>query len=364
MVEQGFARYITLYSEKFRNRLVDFKGKKEINIVINKNDTQVDNSKSIWEIAIPQFSEQIEKITGKEYISHLRSDFTTTSSNSKLVSEVILMESVKSFFDYRMMFLGCGISSVTVEGDVSDWENIMKKLDYIETFDLQWWTKELRPIVQKIIDTKRGKVDKSFWSNIVQLQQREIYAPHETIDGWIIKFYPFNDKGERRNLDPIRDAKSIAAEFVKVPFILEYKELNRQFTMEILAGLFGMQQDSRNFSLKPAFGWAIVHQNKSISEVLPKQNSYDIVSFKNIKVIPETFFSLNKVNRLELSFLGKVDIPDRLSDVAIKYLDINGELDKVGIERLKTLLPNTQRIQVNGVVIQDKVTISTVDFMF
>lgn len=348
LIEQGFARHITLHADKFRDRLVDFQGKREITIVASKDDIQLGNPNSKWETVLPQFTEQIEKFTGMAYANNLRADFSTTNTDSRIASEIILMESVKSFFDYRMMVMGCGISAVTLEGSIADWESILKKLDYIETFDLFWWTDELRPIVQQIVQTKKGNLDKGFWSDMLQLRSKQAYAPHETIDGWIVKFYPFNDKGEQRGLEPIGNIGTIAAEYVKVPFVLEDKEKDKQYTMEIWAGLFGMEQDQKSFGLKPAIGWSVVHRSGVVSNDLPQKESYDIVSLKNIKELPESIYSIKSIMSLELGFIGKINVADKIKSINIKRLTVKGDIDADGIKRLKELMPKA------WVIVNDK----------
>ncbi len=341
LIEQGFARHIAVHAEKFRNKLVGFQGKRELTVVVDSTQIKIGHSDSQWDLVFPQFVDQIERYTGTDYVKNLRSDFSTTDADSKIASEIVLMESVKVFFDYRVMMIGCGISSVTIEGTVADWEKILKKIEYIDTYDLAWWTTELKPIIQEIIHTKKGQVNKEFWRNMVQLRDKAIYVPHETIDGWITKFYPFNDKGEQRELLPIVNVKGIAAEYVKVPFILEDRTTQKEYAMEFWAGMFGMEQDKRNYRLKPAIGWAIVHSSRSLDVHTPPDNSYDDVSLKNIKQIPDAFFALRQIGHLTLGFLGKVNIPNRIKGIKIRHLEVTGEISQKDIARLKELLPNT-----------------------
>ena len=98
---------------------------------MNKNDIAIGKPNSAWETIFPQFVQQIEKFTGKDYANQLRADFSTSTADSKIISEIILMESVKSYFDYRVMFIGCGISKVILEGELADWDNILQKINYI-----------------------------------------------------------------------------------------------------------------------------------------------------------------------------------------------------------------------------------------
>lgn len=344
LIEQGFARHITLNSAKFRHRLVNFKGKKEITIVVNKNHIAIGKPNSAWETIFPQFVQQIEKFTGKDYVNQLRADFSTSTADSKIISEIILMESVKSYFDYRVMFIGCGISKVILEGELADWDNILQKINYIESFDLSWWAKELRPIIQEIIATKKGNENKEFWNNMIQLSGKAAYVPHETIDGWITKFYPFTEKGQRRELGKIISAASIAPEYVKVPFIAEDAVTKTQYPMEFWAGLFGMEQDHQNFALKPTLGWAILHRPINEQNNIPTKTDYDIVSLQNIVKLPDHLFTIKKVSQLEISFLGQIDIPDEIQEINILKLTLTGDIDAQGIARLRQLLPKTRLI--------------------
>ncbi len=340
LIEQGFARHIAFHAEKFRDRLVGFDGKRELTVVVDTTQVKLGDKNSNWEQVFPQFVDQIQTYTGEEYVRNLRADFSTSNEISKIASEIVLMESVKIYFDYRVMIMGCGISSVTIEGTVADWKKILDKLDYMETFDLAWWTKELRPVIQEIVKTKEGKLDKEFWKNMVQLQNKAVYSPHETIDGWITKFYPFNDKGERRDLNPITQASAIAAEYVKVPFILEDRTSGKQYAMEFWSGLFGMEQDARNYKLKPVIGWAIAyHTQRQIAT--PPKDAYDDVSLKNITEIPRQFFALKSIDRLVIGFVGKINIPDEIQSIKIKRMTLTGEISVEEEKRLKKLLPNT-----------------------
>lgn len=204
------------------------------------------------------------------------------------------MESMKEFFNYKVMIVGCGISEVTVEGTVKDWEKILDRLDYLSQFDLKWWTSELKPVIQKIIDTKKGKLDKQFWMNMVKYHKLGVYGSYDGIDGWLLKFYPYHTGGEPRNEpqkmvnnvrdvpilntdDPsynnralylkrsdfkeIKSISSVPKEIANVPFLLEVTDAKgvviQSLKMEFWAGFMGVKQDKKTFNVKPEIGWAI-----------------------------------------------------------------------------------------------------------
>jgi len=344
LIEQGFARYITLNNHKFKNRLVNFQGKKELTIAINE-DT---NNPKKWNAIFPQFVNQIERFTGKDYVNNLRADFSTTTTDSKIISEITLMESVKTYFDYRVILMGCGISKITIEGDIQDWNNLLKKIDYIETFDLQWWTKELRPIINEIIHTKEGIKNTDFWNNMIQLGNEVPYRSHERIDGWITKFYPFLLSGKQRELNHIDNITNIAPEYVKVPFILDNKIENKEYPMEFWAGIFGMQQDYKTMALKPILTWAIIHQSAKGTNNPSQKDTYDMVSIQHIIEFPKEIFSLKKVEHLELGFTEQINIPDQIKNIDISILSLTGNIEENELKRIKSLLPNT-KIIINNI---------------
>jgi len=176
------------------------------------------------------------------------------------------MEAMKNYFDYKVIMIGCGIPSITIEGTAEDWEKVLDKTKYVSKFKLDWWTSELTPIIQNIIDTKKGKFDKNFWLNMVKYHNNDsthfAYGSKGSIDGWIVKFYPYTIEGKKRDLKPIEKIESIAPELVKVPFILEDnndQKNKKEYKMEFWAGFIGLSQNTKNFRLKPEIGWAVGH---------------------------------------------------------------------------------------------------------
>lgn len=295
LICQGFANHINSNPEKFRSKIVGFKGKETLTV---KRD--ISSIKSLnefqWETVFPEFTAQIAAFTGRELIDNLSADFTTTTPKSLIASQITIMESTKEFFNYKISIIGCGISKVTVEGSVKDWEKILKRLDYVGTFDLQWWTSELKPIIQKIIDTKNGKLDKQFWMNMVKYHKVGIYGSYDGIDGWLLKFYPYlqstipliaEKNGNTKNVvaeavlsyspdaanknrtlylrqsefKEIKNINDLPKELANVPFLVEVVDkdgnLKHSYQMEFWAGFMGVIQDTKSYNVKPEVGWAV-----------------------------------------------------------------------------------------------------------
>ncbi|TCC98919.1 DUF4419 domain-containing protein [Pedobacter psychroterrae] len=298
LICQGFANHVNADPEKIRSQFVNFEGKKTLKV-----ERDVSNLKNItdfqWETVFPEFAEQIGSFTGKELIDNLSADFTTTTPTVLVASQITIMESMKEFFNYKVTFVGCGISEVTVQGSVKDWQKILKRLDYLSKYDLEWWTSELKPVIQKIIDTKKGKLDKQFWMNMVKYHKLGAYGSYDGIDGWLLKFYPYLQsnspvvveakavannglaaKGpsdfpvyvglpsknrtlylKRSAFKEIKYINELPKELANVPFILEIKDeagnLKQSFNMEFWAGFMGVKQNPQTFNVKPEIGWAV-----------------------------------------------------------------------------------------------------------
>ena len=75
---------------------------------------------------------------------------------------------------------------------------------------MDWWKE---PIIKKIISTKKGIIDGDFWIRFIYNEDRFLLKglsgiktkeKIKAIGGWLLKFYPYLNKGERgRKLDTI-----------------------------------------------------------------------------------------------------------------------------------------------------------------
>ena len=68
------------------------------------------------------------------------------------------------------------------------------------------WINQINSISKEIINTKKGKINLSFWKDIIFENFEHSYnicggpPPAYIIStGWISKFFPFNNKGENLN---------------------------------------------------------------------------------------------------------------------------------------------------------------------
>lgn len=351
LISQGFARHVNANHEALRNRFVDFTGKATL---IVQAGCKLDDPTLSWEELFPGFMKQIKQYAGKELVDGLTCDFSTTTSVEKIASQITVMEAVKPYFEFVIMYIGCGIPEITLEGTPKDWEKVLEKARKLKTYDLDWWISELEPLLTEFVNASKGKVDKDFWRNMFKYHSQEKYGAPKIIDGWIIKFFPYDKHGKRNNLKQLAGSSNLPQELVKVDlkFIEAYNDTVINIPLELWAGFVGLQQNNENFALRPQIGW-MVRKKDTNEEGLKGRLEKDTQTeglgegvTLRVNEFPTVLLRFDVIKQLELAFIGKIDIPDELAKVEIKNLELSGEIDSDGIERIKKMFPNT-KIRIN-----------------
>ncbi|MBF9220909.1 DUF4419 domain-containing protein [Hymenobacter ruricola] len=347
LISQGFARHVATNAALLQHELVGFEGKKKLIVAVT--DIQVGNPASHWEQVFPQFNAQIADYAGPDLTAALTCDFSTTTPVTRVASQITVMEAVKSYFEYEVIILGCGIPRVTLEGTPEDWEKVLRKTQYLSRYQLGWWTSELEPILREFISTAKGHGRKQFWMNMVKAHTEKKYGSPTTIDGWIVKFYPFTNKGQRTQFKPIKHIGTLAPELVKVPFILKDEPARKTYKMEFWAGFVGLRQDRASYALRPEIAWAVVnkeHFNASHSEFRNTTEIEDL-SISHVSVVPEDIYALKRIDKLHLNFLKDIVVPDELTRISIGTLWLTGTIAPAEAQRLVARFPNTT-VYING----------------
>ena len=295
LILQGYSRFMEKYSELVREKYVNFNGKKVIQFkkigIFPKEATP-----EIWQEIIDGFIQGIKREVGSEIISNLQSDFTTTEEITLATSQATIMSAMKNYFEFRLDMGGCGISSITLEGTIEDWEKIKSKLTFLSAkdFGLSWWTKHLLPIIEKIILTKNyydkeKKINsdiKNFWKDMIRVKDyRDFYDPY-IINGWIIKFIP-NLSEEFPKLYEEMHKRDIPDQIMSCPLKLTVYNMDRTKTIhecDLASGFYGMSQDKKNYNVKPVIGYALISKSRKNLTMSEKEKS-EIFSdyFKNFQ---------------------------------------------------------------------------------
>jgi len=350
LISQGFARHVSANPELLRKEFVDFDGK--LSLIINDDNLKLNSPASDWEKIFPEFTKQISEHTGTDLINVLTSDFSTTTPVEKVASQITIMEAMEPYFEFIVMRIVCGIPEITLKGTTKDWQKMYDKTKKLKKYDLKWWTDELEPILNEFIRTSKGEIDKEFWMNMFKYHSPKQYGAPGIIDGWIVKFFPYDKEGKRTNLKELEGGDNLPNEIVKVDlnYIESFEDSTRTTPLELWAGFIGLEQNSNDFTLTPKIGWMIREKDMDhfgLKHQFEKQANGEFmgsgISIK-VKEIPEALFKLKEIRYLEISFTGSILIPEKLKEIKIKKMKLSGKIDKSEIDRIRNLFPDTKLI--------------------
>jgi hypothetical protein len=345
LISQGFARHVSANAELLRKYFVDFNGK--LSLIVRNDSLRLDSPASSWEKIFPEFTKQIAEHTGTDLINVLTSDYSTTTPVEKIASEITIMEAMEPYFEFIVIRIVCGIPEITLKGKTEDWQKIYDKTKKLGKYDLKWWTDELEPILNEFIKTSKGEIDKKFWMNMFKYHSQEKYGAPKIIDGWIVKFFPYDKDGKRNNLKQLEGGGNLPEEIVKVDlkYIESFGDSTHTTPLELWAGFIGLEQNSKDFTLTPKIGWMIRKKdidNNGLKYQFKKQADSGI-SIK-VKEIPNAIYEFKEIYQLEISFIDSILIPDKMKGIKIEKLKLSGKIDKSEIERISKMFPDTELI--------------------
>jgi len=272
-IAQGFAQHINNNAEEMRHNFVKHKGKEKI--IVRRDEFLKGSPENDWESVFDEFGLKIREFVGSTYYLVV-SDFSTTDPTAKAASEIVLMDSMKSYFKYEVHTL-CGIPSVELEGTVDDWEKLRDKVQQLQPFVPGWWYDNIDKVAYECVQASKGHVDKVWWSSLYNLFGG---SGGDTISGWMVTLIPYVKKsyggtGEYDEQNPAKadgqcwsgdvSANTLPSSLSKVPFIWQYYA--DRFDYEFVAGIIGSIQDA-DMSLRPKIGWAVL--NKENADTVPK----------------------------------------------------------------------------------------------
>jgi len=276
-IAQGFGHHIHEHADDLRAQLVKHTGRKTLKVCADPSDA------ASWPKSIAEFSAQIREASDPVLHETLLCDFSTTTPAVRTASEVALMDSYERYFEYVIMCI-CGIPQVTVEGTPDDWRRMRARIEVLETFGLNWWVSRLRPILDEFVRTADGKPDREFWKAIYKPEQ--VYAD-KVATGWIADLYPYLRDAPRRLRNPVFETPRTAwmvpvaqgigpsafgSGLSRVPIELKGDD-GSTGGVDLLAGFFGLGQNSVDNALFPVISWSVVRSNAKTGRSSPSGRS-------------------------------------------------------------------------------------------
>jgi hypothetical protein len=265
-IAQGFALHMRQNAEALRSRFVAHEGQETIKV---RRDNFVKGaSDNDWQGVFGEFSQKIGGYIGEKKRDLVVSKFSTTGPIEKAASEIVLMDAMQSYFQYRVE-TRCGIPEVTLLGEVEDWEQIRVRAQVLSEFDLGWWTKPLDEALGFLVAAAKGKPDLAAWDSFFKY---ESMSGCNAISGWVNTLFPYLENPtthaivknsyatewapKPRSWVNGPDVSSFPSGLSSAPFIWEY--LGTEYPMKFVGGFAGVSQDPYSFRLRPAQGWAIL----------------------------------------------------------------------------------------------------------
>lgn len=352
LVSQGFARYVNAHPEQLRDQLVNHSGKMDL---VVQSDKDLLSGDADWQKLMADFTAQINDATKGDIAKTITADFTTTGTTERIASQITLMETMKSYFDYVVHYIACGIPSVTLTGTPHDWQKVLEKTQLLQKYGVGPWTKRLVPILTEFVKASEGKADQAFWQDMVKKGRVDKLGdgkciPREPtkLDGWILKFFP-DENGQTP--DQVPHTHKMPSERVYVDF--KYQVVSptdgtvvSDIPLQLVAGFIGTDVDTLTHALTPKMGWVVRHMedSKGLVKIFERMNSESSLSGIELRVskVPEQLSLLPHIRQLTLYFTGKVELPEWFYRLQIDSLHISGAMTREQEAAIKARFPHAE----------------------
>jgi hypothetical protein len=226
-----------------------------------------------WHGVIADLFDSLQEKIPVETGEPLNVKFSTTSPIDYNISRSLVMAVASEYYTYTWA-VACGIPQIKVNGTKLDWSLLKDSFNKLASrLNLEWWVKELNPVLDEFINVFDGKINLIHWRSIFKKvfeeseSRRERRIPVDDgcerripVDGWITKFYPYigRNKPERRNewngaIDLMTDIPKGVTD-VDINWIYAGKTI----PLKIYTGFVGIQVDTTRKMLKASRGYALM----------------------------------------------------------------------------------------------------------
>ncbi|CEJ86814.1 hypothetical protein VHEMI04215 [[Torrubiella] hemipterigena] len=186
--------YIKAHAEELRTFFVEHDDKKELEVV----DFGTRHTVDFGRMARSMTNLIAKNVKDPALSDWVMPSFTTTTDEDRSVAAVLFMGAMQKYFSYRFS-LRCGIPSVTLLGELSDWQDILKRLDFIDRLGEEptKFRRQLQPILENMIrsfEQPDSPDVTQFWNTIAHKTSRASAVPF--LSGWITAFCFWNSEGQ------------------------------------------------------------------------------------------------------------------------------------------------------------------------
>ncbi|KAJ7728336.1 hypothetical protein B0H16DRAFT_1665514 [Mycena metata] len=215
-----FNFFVNANAELLRANFVAHEGKQDLVI-----EADIADFASMARRMVGEIEKNVVDPTLREWVVP---NFTTTTDTDRTVGAVLMMATLKEFFSYTFATTACGIPRVTLEGEKSDWVNILARLEKLKEYGIETiaWYHLLRPVITRFVaafDTPTSEDNVEFWQKIAHYHS--MGSGPSYYSGWINAFNIFSEKAS---------SSEALEEMSAQPFWATYTKVQRLRTSETL----------------------------------------------------------------------------------------------------------------------------------
>ncbi len=222
-----------------------------------------------------------KKIAVPGYTEAVTADFSTTTPVQRLGSQITLLTSFQSYFDYHMGVCGCGIAAVEMRGSAADWARLGAKLAALRRLlkpaEVDLNLSALFDVAEGVFKNLHltfvdGQAMHTWWSKVLYDDPEVAYGPSgmplkekvTAYNGWLVGFM-LGAEGEKLTatklaagqyaelLTCLSSAPMKITDKRKLPFVSDESI--------VAAGIMGYRVHKRSqgpVALEPAHGWVLM----------------------------------------------------------------------------------------------------------
>jgi hypothetical protein len=189
-----FNFFVNGRSEKLRSQFVAHEGKKQLVVTAVGSRFTVD----FGAMAHAMTRELEKNVVDPSLRAWILPKFSTTTTTDTIIASVIMMSSMKKYFDFKFSLM-CGLPSVTLEGEREDWGDILQRVEKLKEYGVEaiGWYHLLRPVLAQFVaafDKPTSKENKVFWGKVCH---RDGGGSGPTfLGGWVTAFCAFDEDGK------------------------------------------------------------------------------------------------------------------------------------------------------------------------
>ena len=185
--------FVNAHGEELRSFFVSHAGRVELEILDYGNI----HSANFGAMAECMTELMAKNLNEPELLQWIMPDFSTTKDSDKVVASILMMGAMQKYFSYRFT-LACGIPSVTLLGERTDWDEILRRLEklpHLGSEPTQFYNL-LKPVLTCFVasfDSPTAPSTINVWKKIAH---RSGGSGPRYLSGWITAFCFWDEDGK------------------------------------------------------------------------------------------------------------------------------------------------------------------------